>query len=245
MTVSPPRGRPGPGANRLLTILPPASRERLHTIGRSVRLEFEQLLIHQGEHIEHVYFPYSGIISLVVLMHDGRGVDAATIGFEGMVGASVVLGEEQSPCEVMVQVPGEALQIPTAAFRQALHEDEALRDILLRSIEVLLVQAVRSVACNRLHTVEERLARWLLHAHDWVWVSRFHLTQEFLAAMLGVRRSTITIAAGVLQRAGLITYRRGDLTIVDRQGLEDVACEDYAVIRDAFERLLPLPPHSM
>jgi CRP-like cAMP-binding protein len=236
-----PRGRPSPGTNRLFSILPPASRERLLAIARPVRLEFGQELMHAGGRIEHVYFPQSGVVSIVVSMRDGRGVDAASTGFEGMVGAAVVLGQEQSPFDDTVQVEGEALQIPTGDFRQALSEDAALRDVMLRYVEVRLIQVVRTAACNRLHAVEERLARWLLHTHDWVWDNRFHITQDFLAAMLGVRRATVTVAAGTLQRAGLIAYRRGDITILDRQGLEDVACEDYAAIRDAFDRLLALP----
>jgi CRP-like cAMP-binding protein len=104
-----------------------------------------------------------------------------------------------------------------------------------------MIQAARSAACNRLHELEERLARWLLHMHDWIWDDHLHLTQEFLAIMLGVRRASVTVAAGTLQKAGLIAYQRGDITILDRGGLEEVACEDYFAIRDAFERLLPLP----
>lgn len=226
----------------LFDILPPASRRRLQDLGLSVPLEAGQVLMHEGDRIEHVYFPYRGIVSVVVQMSDGRSADAATIGFEGMVGVSLVLGVERTPWDVMVQVEGQALQIPASDFRQVLAEDEALREVLQRYVEVRLVQATRAAACNRLHDVEARLARWLLHAHDWVWGESFRLTQDFLGAMLGVRRSTVTMAAGVLQRAGLIIYRRGDITILDRKGLEEIACEDYAAIRNAFESLLALPP---
>lgn len=236
--MSAPQGRQRPGANRLLTVLPPSSRERLWALGRPMRLEFKTILMHQGDRVEHIYFPDSGVVSLVVLMEDGRGVEVASVGFEGMVGAEVVLGEELSPYEATVQVDGEALQVPAGALRATLDEDRALRDILLRYVQVQLLQASRSAACNRLHELEERLARWLLHIHDWVGEDRLRLTHDFLAEMLGVRRATVTVTAGALQRAGLISCRRGEITILDRQGLEEIACEDYAAIRDAFERVL-------
>ncbi|HLY65138.1 MAG TPA: Crp/Fnr family transcriptional regulator [Chloroflexota bacterium] len=195
--------------------------------------------MNDGEPFRHVWFPLSGVVSLVVLMKDGRGVDAATVGFEGMVGAPVVLGTELS--QVTVQIEGEALRVPAPEFCQLLQQDPALRDVLLRYIDVLLTQALRSTGCNRLHGVEERLARWLLTTHDWVWRDQFHLTQDFLALMLGVRRPSVTVAAGALQQKGMITYRRGDVAILDREALERTSCEDYEAIRDAFERLLALP----
>lgn len=238
--MSTPRGRPGPGANRLLTMLPEPSQKRLRALAQPVPLIFQQLLVHQGDRIEHVYFPERGMISLVILMEDGRGVEAASIGFEGMAGAAVALGEETSAYETTVQAEGEALRLPVDDFRFLLNEDEALRDVVLRSVHVQLLQASRAAACNRLHEVEERLARWLLQTHDWVGEDRFNLTQEFLAQMLGVRRATVTIAAGTLQRAGLISYSRGEVTILDRGGLEEVACEDYEVVREAIDRLMPL-----
>jgi CRP-like cAMP-binding protein len=235
------RGRPSPGTNRLLAILPPASCERLHALGRTVPLEFQAILAHQGEAIEHVYFLSGGVASLVVLMEDGRGAEAAPVGYEGMGGAEVVLGAELSPYEITMQVGGEGLCIQSDDLRQATQDDPLLRDVLLRFAHVQMVQAARSAACNRLHELEERLARWLLQMHDWARDDHLHLTQEFLAYMLGVRRATVTVAAGTLQHAGLITYRRGDITILDRDGLEEIACEDYFAIRNAFDQLLPVP----
>lgn len=235
-----PRGRPGPGTNRLLVLLPEASRERLRALGHQVQLTTQQVMARQGDRQTHVFFPERGMISLVVLMEDGRGVEAASVGFEGMVGAAVALGDETSPYETVVQVAGAALRVSVDDFRQLAREDAAVLDVALRNVQVQLLQASRAAACNRLHEVEERLARWLLQTHDWVWTDRFLLTQEFLAQMLGVRRATVTVAAGALQRAGLIGYRRGDITILDRQGLEEVACEDYAAVRQAIDRLLPL-----
>jgi CRP-like cAMP-binding protein len=226
-----------PGANRLLADLPPASRERLQAIGRSVHLKFGQVLIGQEEPIQQVYFPTSGVVSLVVLMQDGRGVDAAVVGCEGMVGAPLVLGIDVTPWEATVQVAGEALQVPAAAFRQVMERDEALRELLLRFVGALLVQAARSAACNQLHEVTARLARFLLQVHDTVGKDDFRITQDLLAAMLGVRRATVSTGAGALQQAGLITYSRGTIIILDRRGLEEAACEDYFAVRDAFEHL--------
>lgn len=213
-------------------------------MGQAVPLKFREILVHQGDPIEHVYFIYRGVASLIVLMEDGRGAEAAPVGFEGMVGAEVILGEELSPYEITMQVGGDGLRIRTDDIRQAMQDDPLLRDVLLRFAQVQMVQAARGAVCNRLHELEERLARWLLHMHDWACDDHLYLTQEFLAYMLGVRRATVTVAAGTLQHAGLIEYRRGDITILDRDGLEEIACEDYFAIRDAFDRLLPLPSGS-
>jgi CRP-like cAMP-binding protein len=222
-------------------MLPRASREQLLAVAERVPLDALRVLVPSGEPFAHAYFPLSGVLSLLVTMREGEGAEAATIGFEGMVGAPLVLGGEASPHEVVIQVAGEAWRVPAGPLKALLSQNEALRAVLLRYIEGLLVQTSRNTACNARHEIEERLARWLLHMHDWVCVDHLSLTQEFIASMLGTRRPTVTITAGALARAGLITYRRGEISIVDRVGLEDAACEDYAVVRDAFEQLLPLP----
>jgi CRP-like cAMP-binding protein len=242
--MSKPRGRPGPGANRLLAILPQASRERLLERLEPVRYELGQLLMVQGDPIEVVSFPTTAVLSMVIALEDGRTVEAAPAGFEGMGGVEVLLGEQLSQYEVTVQGAGEALQMPAANLVALAEADPLIRGVLLRYAQVQTITASRSAACNRMHEVEERLARWLLHMHDWIGGDHLHLTQEFVATMLGVRRSSVTVAAGALQNAGLIAYRRGEITILDREGLEEVACEDYRVIRDAIERLLPLPAAS-
>jgi CRP-like cAMP-binding protein len=239
--MSTPRGRPGPGTNRLLTLLPEPSRERLLPRLEPVRCELGQLLMVQGDPIARVYFPTTAVLSLVIAMDDGRTVEAAPTGFEGMSGVEVLLGEQISPYEVTVQGAGKVLQVAAADLCRLADDDRALQEVLLRYAQVQMITASRTAACNRLHELEERLARWLLHMHDWIEGDCLELTQDFLATMLGVRRSTVTVAAGALQSAGLITYRRGEITILDREGLEDIACEDYTVIREAFERLLPLP----
>ena len=236
-----PRGRPGPGTNRLLTILPAASRERLAGRLQPIQCQLGQLLLPQGAPIERVFFPTTAVLSMVVSMEDGRTVEAAPAGFEGMGGVEVLLGEQVSQYEVTVQGAGEALQMTARDLVALAGEDPLIPRVLLRYAQVQMVTASRSAACNRMHEIEERLARWLLHMHDWIAGDYLRLTHEFIATMLGVRRSSVTVAAGVLQNAGLIAYRRGEVTILDRAGLEEIACEDYQAIRDAFERLLPLP----
>jgi CRP-like cAMP-binding protein len=236
--MSAPRARPRPGDNRLLSILPPASRERLLGLAQRVGVHSGQVLVHAGQPIEHAYFPLSGVLSLLVIMSDGASVEAATVGFDGMAGLAIVLGEEVSPHAIAVQVSGELLRIPARHLRQMALEDEPLRRLLLRFAHVLFVQSGRNAACNRLHQLEKRLARWLLHIHDWVWEDRFFLTQDLIAQMLGVRRPTVTVAAGALARGGAIAYKRGYVTVLERAALEQAACEDYAAIRETFERLL-------
>jgi CRP-like cAMP-binding protein len=240
--MSAPRGRPRPGVNRLVALLPPDSRERLLAHAQPVQLGLGHVVWPQDHSITALFLPTTAVFSLVVRMDDGRGVEAAPVGFEGAVGTALLLGESRSPCEVVIQGAGHALRIPAPTALRLAAEDPAIRDVLLRSAQVQMVQASRSAACNRLHPVEERLARWLLHMHDWIWAEELHLTHEFLAIMLGVRRASVTVAAGILQQAGLIGYQRGAITVLDRTKLEDVACEDYFAVRDAFERLLPLPP---
>lgn len=240
--MSAPRGRPGPGANRLLLTLPSASRDRILASSEKVQLEEFKILLHMGDPIEHVYFPDQGVLSLVVMMEDGRGVESICAGFEGAVGVSGMMGETHSPYQVTVQIPGDACRIRLDDFRLIMAEDSAVQDMLLRYTQIQLVQSTRGAACNQLHTIEERLARWLLQIHDWVWDDCLPLTQEFLSYMLGVRRASVSVAASILQNAGFISYHRGEITIRDREGLEEIACEDYSAIRDAIDRLLPLPP---
>jgi CRP-like cAMP-binding protein len=236
-----PRGRPGPGHNRLLTMLPQPTRTQLESLMTPRHFALGQTILHQGDPITTVVFPTTCVLSLVVRMEDGASVEAAPVGFEGVSNVSLVLGERESQYEVTIQGEGDGLEIAADDLVRLADEDRALTDVLLRFAQVQMVQASRSAACNRVHEVEERMARWLLHMHDWIQEDCLKLTHEFLAIMLGVRRSTVTVAAGALQNAGLISYRRGEVTILDREGLEEVACEDYEVVREAFERLLRLP----
>jgi CRP-like cAMP-binding protein len=189
-----------------------------------------------------VYFPRTCVLSLIIsFQEDNGGVESATIGREGMGGVTVALGAESTGATAIAQIPGEALRIPASVFRAALAQDTALLGVVLRYAHVLYEQTAQSVACNRRHTMEQRCARWLLMTHDRVGADHFPLTQEFLAFMLGVRRATVTVAAGILQQAGLIRYTRGTITIVNRNELEAAACECYGTIRAESDRFLGAP----
>jgi CRP-like cAMP-binding protein len=221
--------------NRLLSSLPPPEFDRLITRMTDVTLGQKDLVYRTGGPIDYVYFPRSGVVSSVVLMTDGASAEVAAIGREGMCGASVLLGATTSPQQVFCQVPpSECRRMPATEFAAEVAKDGPLRDIVSRYLRGVLLAAAQMTACNSLHPMDERCARWLLMCHDRVGADEFSLTHEFLAVMLGVRRATITVTAGALQSAGLITYKHGRVKVMDRTGLEEAACECYAVIRDAF-----------
>jgi CRP-like cAMP-binding protein len=224
------------GENALLSALPPEERRRLPL--EPVAQGLREVVYEPNGPITHVYFPLSGVFSLLVHMADGLAVEAGTVGNEGMVGLPVFLGAETSPHQAFAQVAGDSLRMRTEDFKGALRRDGPLHEVLQRYNQALMNQMAYSVACNRLHSVEERMCRWLLMTHDRVGADRFPLTQEFLAQMLGVRRPSVTVVAGVLQKAGLIAYARGWVLILDRAGLEASSCECYRVVRDEFDRLL-------
>jgi len=230
--------------NRLLDALPTADRRRIRPLLVAERAELKRLLYGPGAEIGAVYFPADAVASILTTLSDGAGVEIATIGNEGMVGSPVVLGSDAMPARefCQIQVPGHVWRMDRTDFAQVLSADGLFREIVQLYVQALFSQIAQQVACNALHSVEERCSRWLLLTHDRVHADTFPLTQEFLAQMLGVRRASVTLAAGALQAAGLIRYRRGQITIVDREGLEDVSCECYRVLRDEFDRLLGTPP---
>jgi CRP-like cAMP-binding protein len=224
------------GENRLFNCFPAGIRDTLTRQGERLSLEIRHHLLKRDAEISHVYFPLSGVMSLVIRMSDGIAVEVATIGNEGLVGTPVFLGADSSPTEAFCQVPGEVLKVPVAAFKRAL-ADEKVDDLVRRYTQALVNQISQSTACNHLHSVQERMCRWLLMTHDRVNGTDLNLTQEFLSQMLGVRRPSVTVVAGILQQAKLIEYRRGRIKILDRDGLEEGACECYRIVRDEFERL--------
>ena len=171
-------------------------------------------------------------------LKDGASVEMATVGLEGMVGLPVFLGTDTMPSRAFGQVAGDSLRITTAAFTAEVKRNGPLVRVLNRYTQALFNQVAQTTACNRVHLVEQRCARWLLQTHDRVGSDRFSLTQEFLAQMLGVRRTGVSAAAGLLQKAGLIRYARGRITVLDRPGLESAACECYRVIKREFDRLI-------
>jgi len=235
------RARPDralPARNRLLGLLPHEDRQRLVRRMQLVGLAAGQEIAPAGMAVPSVYFPETAVISMVATMRSGTSVEVATIGVEGVAGLPVVLGTGSLPMNVMTQVPGDAWRLDADTFRQELDRNGGLRDATNRYLQGLIVQIAQTVACNRLHPVGERTARWLLMTADRVGSDEFHLTQEFLATMLGVHRPSVTVAAGALQRAGCIHYRRGRVRITNRAALEQASCECYRAIRDEFDRLL-------
>jgi CRP-like cAMP-binding protein len=225
--------------NRLLALLPEAEYQRLNAHLTLVVLNLKQTLYAPYQPIEYVYFPLNGVTSIVATMENGQIAEVGTVGNEGMVGLPVFLGARSAPVQAFLQVPGEALRLGTAEFQEEVRKGGALVQILHRYTQALFTQIAQSTACNRLHSIEQRCARWLLMTHDRVGMAEeFPLTHEFLGQMLGVRRATVSEVAGALQRKGLITYSRGKIRVVDRQGLEEAACECYAIVQNEFNRLL-------
>lgn len=237
--------KPAPGErteqthrNKILEKLSPTDYERLAPTMQRVKLDYKEVLIEPNRPIEHVYFVEGGVVSLVTDLQEGGVIESGTIGNESMVGTSVVLGVTQSPSRQFVQIPGEAVRMPAQVIADERRRGGVFAEALLRITHATIAMLSQCVACNRAHAVEQRMSRWLLMTHDRVDAPDFPLTQEFLAQMLGVHRPAVNIAGGALQRAGLIRYSRGKITIVNRQGLEQASCECYEVIRREFTRAL-------
>lgn len=236
---APPRDQaPTLYANRLLRALPPDEAAQLWPYLREVRLQAGQVLYDVDTPIRQVSFPITAVISLLNLLEDGAQIEMAAIGREGFAGLPLALGVKVDMHRAMTQIGGTALQLDAERFTVVLETLPGLRRILLRYAQFAFTQAGQAAACNAAHAVAERCARWLLEAHDRVGRDSFALTQDFLASMLGVRRPSVTIAAGVLQQAGLIAYRRGQVTILDRLRLEQAACECYRLLAQESDRLL-------
>ncbi len=227
------------GRNRLLAALPPADLALLKPHLGEMVLEQGVVLQEQGDRVEQVYFPEQGMISLLAVMQQGEAIETATIGREGAVGSLSGLGPRRSHTRAVVQIAGNGSRISAARFRKAAEQSQAIRDIIVRYGEMLLIQVQQTAACNALHDVEARLSRWLLQAKDRVDGNTIKLTHEFLAQMLGVRRPTVTVVAQMLQQSGLIRYHRGHVQILDRAGLEARACECYGVIRRNIDKVTP------
>lgn len=224
--------------NRLLGLLAARDYESLRPHLRRQPLEYRQSLYAADERIEFVYFIETGVGSLVNTMTNGQAAEVGTIGNEGVVGLPLVFGDDRAPTSVYIQVPGEGLRIKAAVFRKALARSPTMQAVMLRYAHALFNQVAQSAACNHFHSLEQRCCRWLLMTRDRMDSDKFLLTQEFLAMMLGVQRPGVSIAAGGLQRAGLITYKRGAVAILDAAGLKDRSCECYGVSKKEFDRLL-------
>lgn len=225
--------------NHLIELLPRNDRRSLLALCEPIQLVPAEVLCEPGKPTQHAYFPIDGFISLMARTDSHPGLEVGMIGREGMLGAQLALGVATVPLHALVQGPGAAWRITTADFRRELARSAALRRGLDRYIYVLLSQLAASATCLRFHLIGPRLARWLLMSQDRAHSNSFHVTHEVLALMLGVRRVGITTAASALQRSGLIEYHRGDLTVLDRRGLEAMACGCYAADRQAYAELLP------
>ena len=223
--------------NLLLAGLPAGDFALLAPHLKEVVLDQGAVLQEQGDPVEQVYFPHDGIISLLAVMRQGDAIETATIGYEGAVGSFAGLGQRRSHTRAVVQVAGAATRIAASHFRKAVQDSDAICKIVIRYGEMLLIQVQQTAACNALHAVEARLSRWLLQARDRLDSNTIALTHEFLSQMLGVRRTTVTVVANVLQQAGLIRYHRGQIEIVDRPGLEARACECYDAIRRQIDHV--------
>ncbi len=224
-------------ANHLLACLPSADYRRLAPHLTAVPLEHRQALYEPNEPIRYAYFPEGGLVSVIAPMEDGTQVEVGMIGREGMVGLPLVFGNETAPLRAVVQIPGAARRLDAEALRAALKRRGALAELLPRYAGAFLTHIMWAAACNGRHSVEKRCCRWLLTAHDRCDTDEMPLTQEYMAAMLSVRRSGVGAVTGALQRDGLIRYRRGRLTVLDRAGLEARVCECYHVVRRAFVSL--------
>lgn len=233
-----PQNRPRPTQNKLLRALSQEEYDRLAPHLEFVTLPFKSVLYEPYQPVDFVYFLNHGVISMVTITEEGETVEAATLGNEGMAGIHVLLGIEQVSLQVIAQVAGDGMRMRVDAFRREVTPGTQLYQLLLRYTQALISQLSQTVACNRLHSVEERCCRWLLMCHDRVPNDEFFLTQELLSQMLGVRRASVSVVAAILQKAGLITYSRGRIRILDRQGLENASCECYQLVKTEFDRLL-------
>ena len=224
--------------NRLLTALD--ARDLNHLIAHLEEDFYPSgsILIEPNEKTDYVYFPYNCVVSLINTVDGGSTVEVGTVGNEGMAGLAIFLDADATPSRTLVQVSGDMARLPADKFREHSDSSPGFRKFLNRYTLAFIAQVSQTATCNRAHTIDERCARWLLMTHDRVTSDTFNLTHEFLAFMLGVRRAGVTVAAGILQKAGLITYKRGNITVLDRPGLEGASCECYGLVRKEFERLL-------
>ena len=240
MTImaSPPHA-PNPRQNHLLAVLPEPEAERLFPHLEPVPLLLGKALYESGERLNHVYFPTTAIVSLLYVMENGASAEIAVVGNEGIVGIALFMGGETMPNRAVVQSAGHGYRLKGHLLTQEFDRSGVLQHLLLRYTLALLTQMAQTAVCNRHHTVDQQLCRWLLLSLDRLPANELSMTQELIANMLGVRREGVTEAAGKLQKAGLINYNRGHITVLDRPGLEARVCECYEVVNKEFRRLLP------
>jgi len=228
-----------PGQNHLLAALPPAEQEQLYAQLQPVEMPLGKVLYESGDTLRHVYFPTDSIVSLLYVMEDGASAEISVVGNEGLVGVALFMGGETTPSRAIVQSAGSAYRLPGQRLKDEFHRNGAFQVLLLRYTQALLTQMAQTAVCNRHHSVDQQLCRWLLLSLDRLNINQLTMTQELIANMLGVRREGVTEAAGKLQKLGVIRYSRGQITVLDRPALERLSCECYAVVKRETDRLLP------
>lgn len=224
--------------NHLLAALPREEFERLRPDLETVTLGLGQVIYESGEQLEHIYFPTTAIVSLLYIMENGSTAEIAMAGNDGLVGIALYMGGQTTPSRAVVQSAGDAFMLRTKALQSTFGRGGVFQNILLRYTQALMTQISQTAVCNRLHSVEQQLCRWLLINYDLLQSNKLIMTHELIANMLGVRREGVSIAAGRLQKKGLIKYVRGTITMLDHKALEVAACECYQVVKDEYDRLL-------
>jgi len=228
-----------PRQNHILAALPVGESERMYPCLELVSMPLGEVLYESGDQLQHVYFPTGSIVSLLYVMADGAPAEIAVVGNEGIIGIALFMGGESMPNRAVVQSAGYAYRLMGQLLKEEFNRAGELQHLLLRYTQALLTQMAQTAVCNRHHSVDQQLCRWLLLSLDRLPSNELTMTQDLIANMLGVRREGVTEAAGKLQTAGLITYNRGRITVIDRPGLEARACECYQVVKTEFDRLLP------
>ncbi|PSJ47912.1 Crp/Fnr family transcriptional regulator [Zobellella endophytica] len=235
---------PTPAQNHLLAALPPEVKQRLFPLLELVSLPLGKVLYESGGQLRYVYFPIDAIVSLLYVMQDGASAEISVVGNEGIIGIAVFMGGESTPSRAIVQSAGHAYRLPSARLKEEFNRDATMRLLMLRYTQALITQMAQTAVCNRHHSVDQQLCRWLLLSLDRLPDNRLTMTQELIANMLGVRREGVTLAAGKLQQLGVIQYQRGHITVLDRAKLERLSCECYAVVKKETDRLLAMSPGS-
>jgi CRP-like cAMP-binding protein len=230
---------PAPQQNHILDALPPAERERLFPHLHLVSLPLGKVLYESGDTLRHIYFPTDSIVSLLYVLQDGASAEIAVVGNDGAIGVALFMGGETTTNRAIVQSAGSAYQLTGARLKQEFERHGEMLHILLRYTQALITQMAQTAVCNRHHSVDQQLCRWLLLSLDRLSSNRLTMTQELIANMLGVRREGVTEAAVKLQKLGVITYSRGQITVLDRPALERLSCECYGVVKKETDRLLP------
>src|ERR1017187_926124 len=231
-----------PIQNHLLNALSPAGRERLYPQLELVQMPLGKVLYESGDLLRHVYFPTDSIVSLLYVMEDGASAEIAVVGNEGLIGVALFMGGETTTNRAIVQSAGSAYRLAGQRLKDEFHRNGQMQILLLRYTQALITQMAQTAVCNRYHSVDQQLCRWLLQSLDRLPSNTLTMTQELIANMLGVRREGVTEAASKLQKLGVVLYSRGHITVLDRPKLEKLCCECYAVVKKETDRLLPDPP---